>query len=62
MCRDVAEISHAHKLVMPAGNFHRVVRTEDIQVLSILTYAHRDQVTGTWAEIVGEMQVGEVAA
>ncbi len=49
-------------LVMPSGNFHRVVRTESIQVLSILTYAHRGQVTGTWAEIIEEMQVGEVAA
>lgn len=48
-------------LVMPSGNFHRVVRTEAIGVLSILTYAHRGQVTGTWAEIIGEMQVGEVA-
>ena len=47
-------------LVMPSGNFHRVVRTEEIQVLSILVYAHRSQVTGTWADIVAEMELGEV--
>lgn len=49
-------------LVMPSGNFHRVVRTEEIQVLSILVYAHRGQVTGTWTDIVAEMELGEVAA
>ena len=49
-------------LVMPSGNFHRVVRTEDIRVLSILVYAHRGQVTGTWSDIVTEMQLGEVGA
>jgi hypothetical protein len=48
-------------LVMPSGNFHRVVRTEDIQVLSILVYAHRGQVTATWDGIVGEMVTGEAA-
>lgn len=49
-------------LVMPSGNFHRVVRTEDIAVLSILVYAHRGQVTATWQGIVDEMVMEEGAA
>lgn len=48
-------------LVMPSGNFHRVVRTDDAVVRSILIYAHRSQTTGTWAEIVAEMEMGEIA-
>ncbi|MFN8619270.1 MAG: hypothetical protein U0869_00810 [Chloroflexota bacterium] len=49
-------------LVMPSGNFHRVVRTDDAVVGSILVYSHRSQVTGTWASIVAEMELGEDAA
>ena len=45
-------------LVMPSGNFHRVVRTDDAVVRSILIYAHRSQITGTWAEIMSEMELG----
>lgn len=48
-------------LVMPSGNFHRVVRTDDTVVRSILTYAHRSQTTGSWAEIQAEMELGEIA-
>ena len=48
-------------LVMPSGNFHRVVRTDDAVVLSILVYAHRGQVTASWDGIVSEMVSGEVA-
>jgi uncharacterized protein YjlB len=48
-------------LVMPSGNFHRVVRTDDSVVRSILTYAHRSQTTGSWAEIQAEMELGEIA-
>lgn len=48
-------------LVMPSGNFHRVVRTEEVVVRSILIYAHRSQTTGSWAEIMAEMELGEIA-
>lgn len=48
-------------LVMPSGNFHRVVRTDDAVVRSILIYAHRSQTTGTWAEIVAEIELEEIA-
>jgi hypothetical protein len=48
-------------LVMPSGNFHRVVRTDDAVVRSILIYAHRSQTTGTWADIMAEMELGEIA-
>jgi uncharacterized protein YjlB len=48
-------------LVMPSGNFHRVVRTDDTVVRSILIYAHRSQTTGTWAEIQAEMELWEIA-
>jgi len=49
-------------LVMPSGNFHRVVRTEDVEVRSILVYAHRGQVTATWQGITDEMIMGESVA
>ena len=48
-------------LVMPSGNFHRVVRTDDEVGSAILVYAHRGQVTASWDGIVAEMVMGEVA-
>jgi hypothetical protein len=39
-------------LVMPAGNFHRVVRTDDAVVDSVLVYAHRSAVVPAWAGIL----------
>jgi len=47
-------------LVMPSGNFHRVVRTDDAIGAAILVYAHRGQVTASWEGIVAEMVTGEV--
>jgi hypothetical protein len=49
-------------LVMPSGNFHRVVRNDDAVVRSVLIYAHRSQVAGSWEEIVDEMELGEDVA
>lgn len=44
-------------LVMPSGNFHRVVRTDDDVVDSVLVYAHRRALTAPWDGIVAEMEV-----
>lgn len=44
-------------LVMPAGNFHRVVREDDDVVSSVLVYAHRRALAAPWDVIVAEMEV-----
>ena len=44
-------------LVMPAGNFHRVVREDDDVVDSVLVYAHRRALAAPWDVIVAEMEV-----
>ncbi|MFO1540979.1 MAG: cupin domain-containing protein, partial [Chloroflexota bacterium] len=44
-------------LVMPAGTFHRVVRTDDDIVDSVLVYAHRRALAAPWDVIVVEMEV-----
>ncbi len=49
-------------LVMPSGNFHRVVRTDGETVRSILVYAHRSQATATWADIIAQIEWGEPEA
>lgn len=44
-------------LVMPAGNFHRVVREDGDIVDSVLVYAHRRALAAPWEEIVAELEV-----
>ena len=44
-------------LVMPAGNFHRVVREDDQVVDSVLVYAHRRALAAPWDVLVAEMEV-----
>jgi hypothetical protein len=44
-------------LVMPAGSFHQVVRTDDAVANVIVVHTHRNAVTASWDGIAGEMRI-----